>query len=83
MTKLSRVFRKFPTTFWTANSMELFERWAYYGLFNVLALYLVGSTDEGALGFSHAQRGQLMGTFGLIVYFLPVFIGALADKIGF
>ncbi len=27
----------FPTTFWTANTMELFERWAWYGIFILLA----------------------------------------------
>ena len=32
--------KSFPRTFWIANSMELFERWAYYGMFTVLSVYL-------------------------------------------
>lgn len=45
-TKVS-VFKKFPRTFWIANSMELFERWAWYGFYMLLANYLTKSTDVG------------------------------------
>jgi len=37
-----QVIGSFNKTFWTASIMELFERWAWYGLFAVLALYLTG-----------------------------------------
>lgn len=83
MTKISTVFKKFPKTFWIANTMELFERWAWYGLFAVLALYLTQSTDTGALGFTQAQKGTMMGTVTAILYFLPLFTGALADRFGY
>jgi len=69
--------------FWVASIMELFERWAWYGLFAVLALYLTGSTDEGALGFSHIQKGQIMGIVTAILYLLPLFTGVISDKIGY
>ena len=83
MTKKENVFTKFPKVFWVANTMELFERWAWYGLFTVLALYLTNSTDEGALGFSHIQKGSIMGTVTAILYFLPIITGALADRVGY
>ncbi len=83
MSKIGTTFRKFPRTFWVANSMELFERWAWYGLFTVLALYLTQSTDTGALGFSQTQKGNIMGTVTAILYFLPLFTGALADRFGY
>jgi len=51
-----QVMGSYPKSFWVASAMELFERWAWYGLFAVLALYLTGSTDEGALGFTHIRR---------------------------
>jgi len=81
--KFTQVFKKFPKTFWIANTMELFERWAWYGLFAVLALYLTKSTDEGALGFSHSQKGSIMGTVTAILYFLPIITGAIADRVGY
>ncbi len=63
--------------------MELFERWAWYGLFAVLALYLTGSTDEGGLGFTHTEKGQIMGFVTAILYLLPMITGVIADKIGY
>ena len=73
-----KLFKQFPRTFWVANSVELLERWAWYGLFNVLAIYLTSY-----LGFSQDQKGWLMGTVTAMVYFLPVFTGAISDKIGY
>ena len=83
MSSFKKVIRNFPRVFWISNFMELFERWAWYGMFIVLALYLTGSTDTGALGFSQTQKGMLMGTVVMILYFLPVITGAIADKIGY
>lgn len=77
------ILKKFPRTFWVANSVELVERAAWYGLFNVLALYLTNSTDTGALGFSQEQKGQIMGIVSALVYFLPFFLGAISDRIGY
>ncbi len=73
----------FKKTFWIASAMELFERWAWYGIFTLLAIYLVGSTDEGGLGFTHTEKGQLMGFIPAILYLLPLFTGVIADKIGY
>ena len=73
----------FKQRFWVASSMEIFERWAWYGLFAVLALYLTGSTDEGGLGFSHVQKGQIMGYVTAILYLLPLVTGVIADRIGY
>jgi len=80
---MKNTFKQFPATFWIANTMELFERWAWYGLFMVLALYLTKSTDEGALGFTMAQKGSLMGTVAATLYLLPIITGSLADKFGY
>ena len=83
---MARTLKKrfgFPATFWTANIMELFERWAWYGIFILLALYFTGSKDEGALGFTQGQKGLLMGTVVGILYILPTITGAIADKFGY
>jgi len=83
MSRFVEDVKSFPRTFWVANNVELFERWGWYGLFNVLAIYLTGSTDTGALGFSQEEKGMLMGTISALVYFLPVFTGAVSDKYGY
>ena len=83
MSKIKNVFAKYPRAFWVANTMELFERWAWYGMFMLFALYLTGSRDTGALGFTQAQKGYLMGPVVAILYFLPLITGAIADRFGY
>ena len=50
------MWRAFPRSFWIANTMEIFERMAWYGFFAVSSLYITGSVSEGALGFTSEQR---------------------------
>lgn len=76
-------FGKFPRTFWVANVIELFERWAWYGFFMLFANYLTGSSDAGGLEFTQEQKGWLMGVGTGILYFLPVLTGAIADRYGY
>jgi len=68
----------FEAPFWVANITEIFERLAYYGAFASLALYL-----QEKLKFSMQQTGALTGIFGGAVWFLAIFGGAVADRIGF
>lgn len=69
---------KFSKAFWIANTVELLERAAYYGVFIVITLYL-----SRILGFSDIEAGIISGVFSGGLYFLPTFSGAYADKIGF
>src|SRR5690348_9633213 len=68
----------FERPFWVANITEIFERLSYYGAFASLALYL-----QGTLNFSTEQTGTLTGIFGGMVWFLAIFGGAAADRLGF
>lgn len=68
----------FERPFWVANITEIFERLSYYGAFSSLALYL-----QGKLNFSTQQTGTLTGIFGGMVWFLAIFGGATADRLGF
>jgi len=77
------IFGKFPRTFWVANTIELFERWAWYGFFMLFANYLTGSSDLGGLEFTQSQKGLIMGLGTGILYFLPVLTGAIADRYGY
>jgi len=81
--KVSKIIRGFNSTFWLSNVIELFERWAWYGFYMAFALYLVNSKETGALGFSQVQKGLIMGTGSMLLYFLPVITGAIADRAGY
>ncbi|HIE45736.1 MAG TPA: MFS transporter [Flavobacteriaceae bacterium] len=73
----------FSKTFWLANIQELFERWAWYGIFGVLGIYLTGSTDTGGLGLTHIEKSEIMTYSTVILYLLPVVFGAISDRIGY
>ncbi|HPF40803.1 MAG TPA: MFS transporter [Phycisphaerae bacterium] len=73
----------FPSAFWVANTMEIFERMAWYGFFAVSSLYITGPKETGGLGFTSEERGQLQAIVPFILYLLPVVTGALADRYGY
>jgi dipeptide/tripeptide permease len=76
--RLREIRSGFDPAFWVANTTELFERLAYYATAAVLAIYL-----NEQLHFSTELTGWLIGTFGLVVWFLPILGGTLADRFGF
>ena len=68
----------FDRPFWVANISELFERLSYYAAFASLARYL-----HEILQFPIERASTLTGFFGGLVWFLAVFGGTLADRMGF
>jgi len=82
MSNLS-IFKKYPSIFWISNLIELFERYAWYGFYMGFGLFLVGSKETGAMGFSPEQKGIIMGTGSMLLYFLPIITGAIADRVGY
>jgi POT family proton-dependent oligopeptide transporter len=75
--------RGFPSTFWIANVMELFERGAYYGMNSVLAIYMTEKKANGGLGFAEDAVGFLQAIIYALVYIIPILGGALAEKFGY
>ncbi len=78
MDKIKDFFTRFSSAFWIANTVELLERAAYYGVFIVITLYL-----SRILAFTDVEAAMISGVFSALLYFLPTFSGAYADKIGF
>src|SRR5947207_15783714 len=68
----------FERPFWVANISELFERLSYYAAFASLARYL-----HETLSFPTERAADLAGLFGGLVWFLAIFGGAVADRLGF
>lgn len=55
---------------------EMWERFSFYCMLSILALYM-----NEALGFSTAAVGQIYGAYIGLVYFSPLFGGLLADRV--
>jgi len=76
--RIEEVATGFERPFWVANISELFERLSYYAAFASLARYL-----HEALSFPTERAADLAGLFGGLVWFLAIFGGAVADRLGF
>lgn len=76
--RLTEVRTGFERPFWVANISELFERLSYYAAFASLARYL-----HEVLDFPTERASGLSGLFGGLVWFLAIFGGAIADRLGF
>jgi len=73
----------FHSAFYIANSMEIFERLAWYGMYTLLANYVMTPLSQGGLGMGNAERGLIMGIVPFFLYLFPVVSGALADRFGY
>jgi dipeptide/tripeptide permease len=67
----------FPPVFWIANSIEVLERFSYYGIYMGFGIYME------YLGYTKAELGVVQGVFLLFSYFIPVISGTFADRFGF
>ena len=75
--RLTSLRNGFSSTFWIANTLELFERLAFYGAKAVLTVFLatrVGLKEEA---------GTLAGFFSGLIFSLPIVAGVLVDRYGF
>lgn len=72
-----RLLGDYSSIFWIANTLESFERLAFYGANSVLVVFLaekVGLTEEA---------GTLTGIFSGLIFSLPIVAGVFVDKYGF
>jgi dipeptide/tripeptide permease len=67
----------FPAVFWVANSVEILERLAYYGIYFGFGIYMA------SLGYTRAQLGIVQSIFLFLSYSIPVISGTFADRFGF
>lgn len=67
----------FPPVFWVANTIEILERFAYYGIYMGFGIYMTH------LGYTKSQLGVVQSIFLLLSYVVPIFSGTFADRYGF
>ena len=77
--RLTAMRTGFSRTFWVANVIELFERFAYYGSKAILTVYVAEQ-----VGLGPESAGWLVGSvFNTLLYFLPILAGTIVDRYGF
>ncbi|MBN1366129.1 MAG: MFS transporter [Syntrophaceae bacterium] len=67
----------FPFVFWSANAIEVLERFSYYGIYMGFGIYMEH------LGYSRGQLGIVQTIFLFFSYMIPVISGTFADRFGF
>ncbi len=76
---LQKIREGFSKTFWVANTLELFERLAYYGSKAILVVYVAEQ-----VGLGPEKAGWLVGSlFNTLLYLLPILAGTVVDRFGF
>jgi POT family proton-dependent oligopeptide transporter len=82
-----RIFGTFKKVFWVVNVFEGFERGAYYGMMAILGIHIVQNllVDDAGVTLDYAETlwGALYSMMIIMMYFLPLVSGALAEKIGY
>ena len=61
-------------------TVEMWERFSYYGMRALLVLYLTAQFLSGGLGFTAQSASLVYGVFTGLVYFTPLIGGYIADN---
>ncbi len=73
----------FTGGYWMLNSIEMFERLAYYLVRSVVAIYIMQADEVHGLHFTAAQKGTIYSLWFIFQSLLPTFTGGFADRYGY
>jgi POT family proton-dependent oligopeptide transporter len=71
---------KHPKGLYLLFTIEMWERFSYYGMRGILMLYLTKSFFEGGLAIDIQTASLIYGFYSGFIYFTPLIGGWLADK---
>jgi len=75
--------RAFGRAYWMLNSIEMFERLAYFGIRSVVPLYIMQATEPGGLHLTALHKGWIYMWWAILQSWLPLFTGGIADRYGY
>lgn len=75
--------KAFGRTFWLLNTIEMFERLAYFGIRAVVPLYIMQATEPGGLHLTAIHKGWIYMWWAVFQSFLPIVTGGIADRYGY
>lgn len=71
----------YPTGSWLIIGVEGCERFSFYGMLAILALFLTSDSVRGGFGWTDARALGFVGIYSGFMYALPAFGGYLADHV--
>ncbi len=73
----------FGRAYWMCNSIEMFERLAYFGIRSVVPIYIMQATEPGGLHLTALHKGWIYAWWAIFQSWLPMFTGGIADRYGY
>ena len=70
-----------PKGLWFLFATEMWERFGYYLMLGIFALYMMDGWNNGGMGFDAATKSDIYGTYLGLVYLTPFIGGLLADRV--
>ncbi|MCC6123940.1 MAG: MFS transporter [Pirellulales bacterium] len=74
---------KLSPTFWILNTIEMWERLAYYNLRVMAPIYIMQADNPGGLHLTAIDKGDIYAWWSVFQSLLPVVTGGLADRFGY
>jgi proton-dependent oligopeptide transporter, POT family len=75
--------RVFGRVFWTLNTVEMWERLAYYNLRVMAPIYIMQADNPGGLHLTAADKGSIYAWWAAFQSLLPIVTGGFADRFGY
>jgi POT family proton-dependent oligopeptide transporter len=76
---MAAAVEKHPRGLYVLFGTEMWERFSFYTVNAMLALYLRDAT--AGFGFSNARAASVVSTYNMFIYFTPLFGGLIADRL--
>lgn len=70
-----------PKGLWFLFLTEMWERFGYYLMLGIFALYMMDGWNNGGMGFDPGKKSDIYGTYLGLVYLTPFIGGLLADRV--
>src|SRR5512139_2707709 len=75
--------RRFGRVFWTLNTVEMWERLAFYNLRVMAPIYIMQADNPGGLHLTAQDKGIIYAWWAIFQSLLPIVTGGLADRFGY
>jgi POT family proton-dependent oligopeptide transporter len=74
-------FRNFPKVFFSTCSVEMMERFSYYGFKAILTFYISYSVFLGGLGIDKSLAASIVAIYGSLISTFSIFGGWIGDRV--
>lgn len=71
---------RFGRTFWTLNTIEMWERLAFYNLRVMAPIYIMQADNPGGLHLTALDKGTIYAWWAAFQSLLPIITGGYADQ---